>query len=83
MINSLTSFNNIISSENNIMKKPLFLKKEPKNDISIKSKFRFKLADFGLTFNQKSQTLRGFGDNFYLAPELLNQSKSSEKVIII
>jgi hypothetical protein len=74
------SFDNIFNSKNNNSAKPLFLKKERKNESSLKRNFRFKLGDFGLSFNQKSQGLRGFGDSLYLAPELLKQSKSGEKI---
>ena len=40
----------------------------------------FKLSDFGLSFNQSFGGLLGFGDNEYLAPELLRNSHSGSQV---
>lgn len=37
----------------------------------------FKLADFGLCFNQLLGGMLGFGDSTYLAPELLNSGRGS------
>ena len=55
----------------------LFLSENKKNQTG---KLRFKLADFGLSFNQSTEGLRGFGDNMYLAPELIKSNSFAEKI---
>ena len=42
----------------------------------------FKLGDYGLSFNKYLGNLLNFGDNKYLAPELLNSSDSHFKVLL-
>jgi hypothetical protein len=42
---------------------------------------KFKLGDFGLSFNKFLGNLLNFGDNKYLAPELLKAKESKAKVI--
>jgi len=42
---------------------------------------KFKLGDFGLSFNKFLGNLLNFGDNKYLAPELLKVKESKAKVI--
>jgi hypothetical protein len=43
---------------------------------------RFKLGDYGLSFNKFLGNLLNFGDNAYLAPEMLNSSDPHFKVYI-
>lgn len=80
--NTLSSFSQLNSnSENRKINKQILQKIKLKKS-SEKRKNKFKLGDFGLSFNQFNGRLLGFGDNMFLAPELLKSTGRGQKVTI-